>query len=79
MMFLAELNDEMAAEALFRLSREKQMRPNDFSMAAAKEGRLFCLAVARSFVVGTAPFETQTSLQRFSTRMAEVLKNQIQF
>jgi hypothetical protein len=78
MIFLAELEDEPAAGSLFRLSQEKQTRPKDFVMAAAQEGRLFCLAVARSFTAGKAGFETQVSLQRFSAGIAEVLKSQYQ-
>ena len=75
-MFLAELENETAAEALFKLSKEKQARPNTFTPVAVRQGRLFCLAVARSFVSGKPPFETHASMQRFSAGIAEVLKNQ---
>jgi hypothetical protein len=78
MIFLVELNDEIAAGSLLKLSLEKQSRSNDFAMAAAKEGRLFCLAIGRSVMAGKPSFETQASMQRFSTGIAEVLKNQVQ-
>jgi hypothetical protein len=74
MIFLAELDDEAAAESLLKLSEGKQTRHNDFVLAAAKEGRLFCLTVARSFAAATRSFETQASVQRFSTRIASVLR-----
>jgi hypothetical protein len=73
--FLVEVDDETAAESLFRLSQEKQARPKGFAMAAAKHGPLFCLAVARSIMAGKPSFETQASMQRFSTGIAEVLKD----
>ena len=73
MIFLVEVDDETAAESLFRLSHEKQARPKSFEMAAAKQGRLFCLVIARSIMAGKSSFETQASMQRFSTGIAEVL------
>jgi hypothetical protein len=76
-MFLVEVDEEGAAESLLRLAREKQTRANSFSIAAAKQTRLFCLAIARSVVTGTASFETQTGLQRFAIGMAEILRNQV--
>jgi hypothetical protein len=74
MIFLVEVDDETAAESLFRLSQEKQARPKDFAMAAAKQGPLFCLVIARSIMAGKPSSETQASIQRFSTGIAEVLK-----
>jgi hypothetical protein len=76
--FPAELDDETAAVSLFRLSQEKQTQPNDFAMVAAKEDRLFCLAVGRAIMAGKASFETQASMQRFSTGIAEALNDQDQ-
>jgi hypothetical protein len=72
--FLAELPDEPAARSLFRLAQEKQTRSNNFAMLAVQESRLFCLVIAQSFVGGTASFETQASVQRFSAPIADVLK-----
>ena len=72
--FLVELRDEAAASSLFRLSEEKRNRANRFAIAAAKEERLFSLAVERSFVAGEASFETSTAMQRFANGMAEVLR-----
>lgn len=76
MIFLAELDNEAAAGTLLRLSQEKQARPKDFAMAAVKQDRLFCLAVARSIMAGKPSFETQASMQRFSTGIAAALKDQ---
>jgi len=76
--FLAELSDETAAGSLFQLSEKKRNRPNDFAMVGAKEGRLFCLAVERSFMAGKAPFETPVTMRRFSTGVAEALKRYVQ-
>jgi len=78
MIVLAELDDETAAGSLFRLSQEKQIQPNDFAMVAAKEDRLFCLAVGRSIMAGKASFETQASMQRFATGIAEALRDKYQ-
>jgi hypothetical protein len=74
LIFLVEVDDETAAESLFRLSQEKQARPKDFAMAAAKQGRLFCLVNARSIMAGKPSSESQASIQRFSRGIAEVLK-----
>jgi len=76
MIFLAELDDEAAARSLFRLSQEKQSRISNFAMIAANEGRLFCLAVARSIMAVKPSFETHASMQRFSIGIAAVLKDQ---
>ena len=73
--FVVELNDETEAGLLLQLARAKQTRVNQFALVAAKEGRMFCLAVARSFVAGVASFETQASVQRFSSGIAEILKS----
>jgi hypothetical protein len=72
--FLAELSDEIAAGALFQLADAKRRRPAEFVMAAAKEGRLFCLAIQRSFVWAGTPIETPATMQRFSSAMGDVLK-----
>lgn len=76
MIFLAELDNETAAGTLLRLSQEKQARPKDFAMAAVQQDRLFCLAVARSIMAGKPSFESQASIQRFSTGIAAALKDQ---
>ena len=73
--FLAELSDETAARSLFRLSQEKGNRPNDFAMVGVTEGRLFCLAVERSFMAGKTSFETPATMRRFSTGIVEALKS----
>ena len=75
MIFLVELDDDRAAQSLLRLCEEKQTRPHDFAIVGVKHGRLFCLAVGRSFTVGIASFENQVSMQRFSKVIAEVLGN----
>jgi hypothetical protein len=75
MIFLAEFDNETAAAILLRLSEEKQTRTNSFAMVAVSHGRLFCMAVARSMTGGTPPFETRTSMQRFSAGIAAVLQD----
>jgi hypothetical protein len=76
--FLAELDEEICARSLLRLSEEKQTRNNDFAVVGVQEDRLFCLAIGRSFMMGKASFENPASMQRFSTAIAEVLKNEYQ-
>jgi hypothetical protein len=78
MIFLVELRDEAAAGSLLQLSEEKRNRPSALAIVAAKEGRLFCLAVGRSIRAGTASFETTASIQRFSMGIADVLKGHVQ-
>lgn len=74
--FLAELNDEFASNALLTLAQQKQARPNYFAMFGLKAGRLFCLVVGRSTMAGKASFETQSTIQRFSTSIAHVSSQQ---
>jgi hypothetical protein len=74
-MFLAELDNETAAETLLKLSREKETRTNSFAMVALSQGRLFCVAVARSIMGGKPPSETRASMQRFSAGIAAVLQD----
>jgi hypothetical protein len=78
LIFLAELDEEICARSLLRLSEEKQTRNNDFAVVGVQEDRLFCLAIGRSFMMGKASFENPASMQRFSTAIAEVLKNEYQ-
>jgi hypothetical protein len=73
---LVELDNERASQSLMRLSKERQDRPKDFAMVAAREGRLFCLVVARSILSGKPSFETQESMQRFSPGITAVLQDQ---
>jgi hypothetical protein len=74
--FLAELNDESASTALFRLAQQKQTRPNYFAMVGMRTGRLFCLAIGQSSMSGIASFETQSSMQRLATGITNVLNHQ---
>lgn len=74
MIFLVEFSDEAAAGSLLRLSEVKRSRPADYVMAGVKVGRLFCLAVERSFIGGEAPFETVSTMQRLSSGIADVLR-----
>jgi hypothetical protein len=74
MIFLNELENESAAGALMRLSERKQARPNEFAMIAVSQGPLFCLAVARSVMVGRPSYESQGSMQRFSAGITAVLQ-----
>jgi hypothetical protein len=77
LIFLVEVSDEAAAASLMRLAEAKEKRSADVAMAAAREGRVFCLAVEESTVQGGSPIETATSMQRFSRGMSEVLKRYV--
>ena len=69
--FLVEVADESAAKTLLELSKKKN--PADYCMLGLTEGKLFCLVVARSVVVGKKAFETTSSLARFSKGIAGIL------
>jgi hypothetical protein len=69
--FLVEVNDESASQVLLDLSKR---RSAGYSMFGVKEGRLFCLAVARSFVAGVSSFETTETLSRFSKGIGDILR-----
>lgn len=71
--FLVELGDETNAGSLLQLARNKRTQVTDFVLIGASVERLFCLAVARSFVADEPSFETPTSIQRFSAGISEVL------
>ncbi len=71
--FLLELDDEAPAESLLAIARTASAIPSDIALLGVRDGRLFLLLVARSFVQGVPPVETSESLQRFGPRVAEVL------
>ena len=68
--FLVEARDDRTAEALLGLSRKKAL--SDYVMLGLAEGRLFCLAIQRSFN-DAKPYETSESLARFSAGIAKIL------
>jgi hypothetical protein len=78
MIFLVELKDEADAASLLRLYDEIHKQPTRVALAGLKEGRLFCLAIGRAWVVGKAPFETTETMQRFSAGIAQLLKRYVQ-
>lgn len=78
MLFLAELGDEASADTLLRLSEQKAASPGSPAMVGVREGRLFCLIVQRSVVLGKADFETRDSIRRFTTKIAQILKGYVQ-
>lgn len=69
---VVEASDEGAARTLLEMCENK--RPSDYCMAGVAEGRLFCLLVARSFVVGVESFETTQSLSRFPRGISPILR-----
>ncbi len=71
MIFLEEMPDEAAAQRLLTLSKSK--RPADYAMVGLAQGKLFCLIVARSFVVEVKSIETSESISRFSDGIGKVL------
>jgi hypothetical protein len=78
--FLVEVAEESAAQTLLDLSTKKKTTGNrmlglaaDYYMLGLAEGKLFCLIVARSVVLGKKSFETSDSLARFSTGIAGIL------
>jgi hypothetical protein len=72
--FIVEANDDSAAQVLLDLSKKKSA---GYCILGVKEGRLFCLAVARSFVVGVESFETTESLSRFAKGLGNILRQSI--
>jgi hypothetical protein len=79
--FLVEVAEESAAQTLLELSMKKKTTGNrtlgltaDYYMLGLAEGKLFCLVVARSVVLGGKSFETSDSLVRFSTGIAGILR-----
>lgn len=74
--FIAETRNADEAEFLASASTGPDSRgTNRLNIV---HGRLFLLVVARSFVQGDAPFETQQTIQRFTTQLAVVLENAAQ-
>lgn len=71
--FVVELSDPSSAAALVRIAEAKSAIPSDIALLGVGAGRLFCLAVARSFVVGVAPVETAQSLRRFEARLSQIV------
>lgn len=74
MIFLIELGDAAAAEALFQIARAKRERWEEVALHGVHDDRVFCLLVARSYVVGVPPVETWRSLQRFEERVTAILR-----
>lgn len=69
--FLVDANSADDAQRLFDIAAANQ--PKSHNQLALVRSNLFCLVVARSFVQGTANFETSESLQRFQEDLAAVL------
>jgi hypothetical protein len=72
--FFVELSSESAARELLEVANRRNPRPDDFAMIALREGRLFCLVVARSTEVGVEPVETAESIRRFSAPLSEIMR-----
>ena len=70
--FLVETANESDAQTLFQMA-EAHKSTKHCKLALARS-RLFCLVVARSFVVGVDSYETNESLMRFSDRLSAVLE-----
>ena len=72
LVFLVETADESAARTLLQLSQTK--KPESYAMLGLAKEKLFCLVVARSFVVGVDSFETTEKLSRFSKGLTDILR-----
>jgi hypothetical protein len=70
--FLVETADESAAMTLLKISQEK--KPESYAMLGVAEKDLFCLLVARSWVIGVESFETGDKLSRFSDGIISILR-----
>lgn len=70
--FLVETADAASARTL--LDTANNGAPREHVLAAAAEGPLFCLVIARSLAYGVPSYETQESLARFGPRMGEILR-----
>jgi hypothetical protein len=70
--FLVEAENEKDAQALCQLAEATQSPAH--STLALAQGKLFCLVIARSFMLGVDTFETDESLSRFSNGLTEVLE-----
>jgi hypothetical protein len=75
MIFLAEMDSEIAADSLFTLALEKQRKGSDFASLPVREGRLFCLTVGRSIMANSATLETNATLRRFAPAISSALKD----
>jgi hypothetical protein len=74
MAFLVETADLGTAQKLFELACQKERMPNDFVLLPVQSGRLFCLFVARNFVVGGKSIETNETILRFRPSIESVLQ-----
>lgn len=70
--FLVETASESDAQTLYKMAEGKRS-PHHCKLALSRS-RLFCLVVARSFVDGVDPYETNDSLNRFSDGLAAILE-----
>lgn len=72
--FLVELKNERFADDLYSIAEHTRTKARPFAMTAAVAGRLFCLIIARSIVIGTANHESDASLGRFKAGVTRVLE-----
>lgn len=70
--FLVEAADEADARTLLQVAGNGARR--DHALAAAAEGPIFCLVIARGLGEGVPAYETQESLARFGPRIREILR-----
>jgi hypothetical protein len=75
MVFVIELADEQAAEALLQLARAMSPRRQDAALLGVRDGCVFSLLVARSYVIGVPPLETAQSVLRFEPGIAHALRS----
>lgn len=74
MVFLVESTDLESAQTLGVLANQKQRMPNDFVLLPVQSGRLFCLFVARNYMVGGRSTETQETMNRFIPSVERILQ-----
>jgi hypothetical protein len=73
--FLVELKNDRFADDLYRVAENTHTIARPFAIMAAVSGRLFCLIVGRSFVMGTSNHETDASLHRFAAGVTRLLED----
>lgn len=74
-MFLVETEQESAAQCLLELAQAKARVADGVARLGVRHGRLFCLTIARSFIVGHKPVETRQSITRFEPGVAQALRH----
>jgi hypothetical protein len=71
LVFIEEMRDELSAGSLLEMSRRSRWQGE--SVLGVSAGRLFCLVVGRSTVVGVPSYESAQRLERFMALLSAVV------